>query len=137
MTEGPRFPAGQSTTLLHSMHLHSVSFMPLLLAFGATALIAGLLVHTRDWHLHLTGDHPESPPVDYSSWGSWLPEPECEKKYVAYRRIQREGMVREVMFEEAKKFYRHALTKMRGQKLFEGSLSDVAFYLALRHFPPQ
>ncbi len=85
----------------------------------------------------LTGDHPESPPVDYSSWGSWLPEPECEKKYVAYRRIQREGMVREVMFEEAKKFYRHALTKMRGQKLFEGSLSDVAFYLALRHFPPQ
>ena len=62
MTEGPRFPAGQSTTLLHSMHLHSVSFMPLLLAFGATALIAGLLVHTRDWHLHLTGDHPEAGP---------------------------------------------------------------------------
>lgn len=31
-------------------------------AFGAAAAVAWLLVHTRDFHLHLTGDHPESGP---------------------------------------------------------------------------
>ncbi len=33
-----------------------------LLAFVTSALVAWLLVHTRDWHLHLTGDHPSSGP---------------------------------------------------------------------------
>ncbi|MFO1278716.1 MAG: glycosyltransferase [Burkholderiaceae bacterium] len=35
---------------------------PLCIAFGAAAAVAWLLVHTRDLHLHLTGDHPESGP---------------------------------------------------------------------------
>ena len=35
---------------------------PLCIAFGVGAAVAWLLVHTRDLHLHLTGDHPESGP---------------------------------------------------------------------------
>ncbi len=35
---------------------------PLLPAFGVAVMVAWLLVHTRDWHLHLTGDHPDSGP---------------------------------------------------------------------------
>lgn len=33
-----------------------------LLGFGVSTLVAWLLVHTRHWHLHLTGDHPEAGP---------------------------------------------------------------------------
>lgn len=85
----------------------------------------------------LTGDDPAAPPIDYSTWGSWLPEPDCERKFVAYRRIQREGMVREVAFEEAKKFYRAAVVGLGRMKMVDGKQSDLIFYLALRHFPPQ
>lgn len=35
---------------------------PVGIAFSVAALVAWLLVHTRDFHLHLTGDHPEAGP---------------------------------------------------------------------------
>lgn len=35
---------------------------PLAIAFSVAAVVAWLLVHTRDFHLHLTGDHPEAGP---------------------------------------------------------------------------
>ncbi len=35
---------------------------PLCIAFATGALVAWMLVHTRDLHLHLTGDHPQSGP---------------------------------------------------------------------------
>lgn len=38
------------------------SLAMLLPAFGVAVVVAWLLVHTRDWHLHLTGDHPDSGP---------------------------------------------------------------------------
>ncbi len=37
-------------------------FDALLLTFGVTVAVAWLIVRTRDAHLHLTGDHPESGP---------------------------------------------------------------------------
>ena len=44
------------------MSVTSFSFVQLLAAFGVATLVAGLLVHTRDWHLHLTGDQPDAGP---------------------------------------------------------------------------
>jgi len=85
----------------------------------------------------LTGDDPEAPPIDYATWGSWLPEPDCERKYAAFRRIAKESMVREAWFEETKKFYRAALKRLHSQKMFTGEINAYVFYLALRHFPPQ
>lgn len=35
---------------------------PLCIAFATGAVVAWMLVHTRDLHLHLTGDHPQSGP---------------------------------------------------------------------------
>ena len=45
-----------------SLHPSPELLWPLCVAFGAAAAVAWLLVHTRDFHLHLTGDHPESGP---------------------------------------------------------------------------
>ncbi len=47
---------------MHPVPDFSWLFWPLLAAFGASAAIGWLLVHTRDLHLHLTGDHPQSGP---------------------------------------------------------------------------
>jgi UDP-N-acetylmuramyl pentapeptide phosphotransferase/UDP-N-acetylglucosamine-1-phosphate transferase len=42
-----------------------VSLQPLIpfaIAFGASGLVCWLVVHTRDFHLHVTGDHPDHGP---------------------------------------------------------------------------
>ena len=45
-----------------SLHPLPELLWPLGAAFAAAAAVAWLLVHTRDLHLHLTGDHPDSGP---------------------------------------------------------------------------
>jgi UDP-N-acetylmuramyl pentapeptide phosphotransferase/UDP-N-acetylglucosamine-1-phosphate transferase len=44
------------------MNLIETHLLSLLLAFSASVALSWLLVHTQDFHLHLTGDHPESGP---------------------------------------------------------------------------
>lgn len=76
------------------------------------------------------GDWPNIA-VDPATWhNNWLPEPECERKDDAWRRLLAEG--RYEYFTEAKKFYKAALVKAR----VPGPWTDDVFYLALRHFPP-
>lgn len=77
----------------------------------------------------LVGDWPEKP-IDPSTWHSWLPEPACERKDNAWRRLEAEG--RYEWFCSAKKFYKTLLRRNR----VEGALVDDVFYMALRHFPP-
>lgn len=84
--------------------------------------------------LHLAqvfGDWPDKP-VDPRTWQNWLPEPECERKDDAWRRLEAEG--RYEQFSEAKRFYKKLLRK--NPDIVGGSLVDDVFYLALRHFPP-
>jgi hypothetical protein len=77
----------------------------------------------------LVGDWPDRP-IDPDAWQGWLPEPECERKDNAWRRLDAEGRYEE--FCLAKKFYKNLLRRNR----VEGTLIDDVFYLALRHFPP-
>jgi hypothetical protein len=75
------------------------------------------------------GDWPSTDYIiDPSRWHQWLPEPECETKVNAYRRLLMEG--RYEQFLESKRFYK----KKIGRKF--GRVEDEIFYLALRHFPP-
>jgi|GEM_PF-6267057 len=69
--------------------------------------------------------------INPANWfNNWLPEPECERKDNAWKRLESEG--RYEHFCEAKKYYKAALWKAR----VPGPWTDDVFYLALRHFPP-
>ena len=75
------------------------------------------------------GDWPNIA-LEPDGWHGWLPEPECERKDDAWRRLLAEG--RYEYFTEAKRFYKAALVKAK----VPGPWTDDVFYLALRHFPP-
>tara|TARA_R110000868_G_scaffold128933_2_gene337378 strand:- start:789 stop:1124 length:336 start_codon:yes stop_codon:yes gene_type:complete len=77
----------------------------------------------------IVGDWPGRE-IDPTTWHQWFPEPECERKDRAWRRLEKEG--RYEHFLEAKKYYKAVLVNAG----IPGSLLDDVFYMALRHFPP-
>lgn len=84
----------------------------------------------------LTGDCDYAPPINYDIFGDWLPEPACEPQHVAWRRIKNMSVTEYNRFSGAKAWYRARLRKLFSQGLYKGDQHVVAFYLALRHFPP-